>query len=86
MTTPKKPKKETKAQERSRRLGEALVLLRQGMNPILDLYAELEELRANLEEHFSATDRFEAIAAALETLEPVTAIDPDELEGVSFEW
>ena len=53
---------------------------------MLDLKSVLEELRDNLEDHFSHTDRYESIESANEVLEQFVSLDLDELEAVIFKW
>jgi len=81
--------RKTKAEERGDLANHAARNIEEPTYCLRELWDSLEELRINMEEHFSETHRFQAIEAAVETLEEV--IDNLEravaaLDEIDFNW
>ena len=67
----------TKAQQRTQAAQDAAGAIRTAAQLVEALWAEQEDLRVALEEHFSTTARYEAAEERAEALEAIV----DELEG-----
>ena len=78
-----------KAEERQAIIDDARDQLESTNGPIEDLKAELEEIRDNLEEKFSGTERYAAIEAAIASLDGIIdgiSTATSAMDDISFEW
>ena len=81
----------SKAEQRANTCGDAESKVQEAIDLLEGLLTEIEETRDNMEENFSATERFEAISQACSDLESakdglVDAKDTLESELGSIEW
>ncbi len=59
------------------------------MNKMMDLYEELEEIRSNLEEKFSQTERYqklEEIIGQVDSIKETLSQAVDELQGLEVSY
>lgn len=80
-------KKMTKAEQREGTVGEAIARIDAGIDTLRELQGELEDLRDNLEERFSTTERYEKIEEALDQLdEMIGSCENATAVEIAFNW
>ena len=60
--------------------------MRPAIESLGNLRTELEDILANLEDRFAATERFAAIQDAVEALSAIDEVDLDQIEGINWSW
>ena len=82
-----RPRRETRQEARERRAADAADLLDQALEIIIELQEECQELKDNLEEHFSGTERYGLVTEAVDSLDRFTSdLSPDDLRSIDFGW